>query len=171
VPLAHRDIAVDHYFNRVVDYPVDDRLGNRPVLFGANPFIPFGAFVLRAEDCRAGASGFDDFKQIKRFQRRQAAEQPLVENQEIGFLESLYGLLERPAAFGDVKVVDQFRHPYVPYRFELPASGVPKRARYEGLSVSARAFKRYVMMLANILAGGMTKYMKRYIKKHQPDYE
>lgn len=72
-----------------MENPVQDRLGNGAALIRIwmEPFIPVPRLVLCAEDHGSLiAPGLNYFQQTIGFLRRQAPDQPFVQNQQIIFL-------------------------------------------------------------------------------------
>ena len=98
-------------------------------------------------------SRFDDLKQIVGLLRSETPDQPLVKNQQIDLLVGFDRLLEFIGGFCIAKLIKKLRHPYVPDCQMLPASRFSKSAGKICLSVSARTFENYVMLVLDVLAG------------------
>lgn len=89
MPFPHGDLSINQDLIGIVENPVQDRLGNGAALIRIwmEPFIPVPRLVLCAEDHGSLiAPGLNYFQQTIGFLRRQAPDQPFVQNQQIIFL-------------------------------------------------------------------------------------
>ena len=158
--LTHGDLAVNEDVIGVVDDAVHNSLGDGTGFLGTgiDPLIPLAGVVLGAEDGGAvGTAGFHKLQKVVRLLRRKAADEPLIQDEQIHLPVAFHGVLELTRSLGEPHLLQQFRETGISDSLELPAGGVAKGTGEKGLAAAGGALEDDLVPLFNVLASSETQ--------------
>ena len=142
VSFPHGDLAINQDLVGIVNDTVHNSLGNGAAVIRVriNALVLFFRIVLGAEDGYAPvAAHLNNLQQAVGFLRRQAADQPLIQNQQIVLSVAFNQFLQLSACLRQAQFLQQFREPDIPYRLVFSAGRVSKSAGQKGLSAARSA--------------------------------